>query len=264
MNKNLLFIAIVLTVLFTGCSVGQKVIYVKDMPEATEIPISSQPALTVQKNDRLSIIVSAKNPELAAPFNDEMVGYSVGRGGEVFSKGTTTNRTGGYLVDQQGNIEFPILGTIAVEGKSVEQIKDLIKRRLVEEKYINDPIVKVELTNIRISMAGEINSRGVIEVPDGRITLIEAISKAGGLSRNAASDRITVIREENGMRKKIIVDIEKQAIFDSPAYYLKQNDVVFIEPKDDESTPKEERTWRLISFGLGLVTVVLTVLNFVR
>ncbi len=87
---------------------------------------------------------------------------------------------------------------------------------------------------------------------------------AGVSTPYAASDRITVIREENGMRKKIIVDIEKQAIFDSPAYYLKQNDVVFIEPKDDESTPKEERTWRLISFGLGLVTVVLTVLNFVR
>ena len=264
MNKNLLFIVMVLTTFLTACSVGQKIIYVKDMPESTEIPVSPVQPLTVQKNDRLSINISAKNPELAAPFNDEMLGYSVGRGGEVVSKGTSINRTAGYLVDQNGNIEFPILGTIAVEGKSVEQVKNSIKSRLMDEKYINDPIVKVELTNIKVSVMGEVAAKGVFDVPDARITLIEAITRAGGLTRNAAADRIVVIREQDGKRIKLIADIEKQNIFESPAYYLKQNDLVFVEPRDTETTPKEDRTWRFVSVGLGIVTVVLTAFNLIK
>src|SRR5690606_17051376 len=118
--------------------------------------------------------------------------------------------------------------------------------------------VKVELTNIKVSVMGEVAAKGVFDVPDARITLIEAITRAGGLTRNAAADRIVVIREQDGKRIKLIADIEKQDIFESPAYYLKQNDLVFVEPRDTETTPKEDRTWRFVSVGLGIVTVVLT------
>lgn len=264
MNRVLFFGLLCLMALLNACSVGQKVVYVKDMGENVSYPIAEVAPLTIQKSDRLSVFISAKNPELAAPFNNEMGSFSVQPTGVVTPGSTPTAMKAGYLVDQSGNIEFPILGTIAVEGKTIEEIKSIIRNKLIDEKYITAPIVRVELMNLKINVLGEVEHSGLIEVSDSKLTLIEAISRAGGLTKNANAQRITIVREEDGQRKKIVTDIESKDMFDSPGFYLKQNDFVFVEPKESENTPKEDRTWRYASFSLGLVTIVLTALNLIK
>lgn len=264
MKKFTLWIIVLGLGLFSSCMTSKKVVYVDDMVPNINYQMLDVPMLKLQKSDRLSIKISAKNPELAAPFNAVDGNYATGEK-DNGQHGAGNNQDGrSYLIDQQGNITFPILGNFHLEGLTLEEVRDLLVKRLSEGGYIKDAIVKVELLNLKVNVMGEVNRVGIIDVPDARINLLGAISKAGGLTRNAASDRVTVIREENGTRKKIINNIGSQDIFDSPAYYLQQNDIVYVEPIGAESTPREDRTWRFTSIAMGAVTIILTALTLFK
>lgn len=263
MKKCLPVIFVGWMLLFNSCVVSKKVVYVKDMIPDTTYHAMLAPALRVQKNDRLSIVVGAKSRELAAPFNQGMTAYQLDDQGNV-PAGSSSMETQGYLVDNNGEIEFPILGTLRIEGKTMNEVKNMIKQRLIDEKLISKPMIKIELLNLKINMMGEVKNVGVLNVTDPRITLLEAISRSGGLTLNAATDKITVIREENGVRRMVINDIQSKEIFNSPTFYLQQNDIVYIEPKDAEPTLKAQNNWRYISTGLGLLVTVFTILNFFK
>src|SRR5690606_8022739 len=129
MNKVVYFIVGISFLFLSSCKIGQRIVYVDNMKQDTNYRIGEIKPLLVQKNDRLSIYVSAKNPELAAPFNDNIEAFDIGSRGEVVTKSVTSREKNGYLVDLNGNIEFPILGVIPVEGKSVNDVKLLLKDR---------------------------------------------------------------------------------------------------------------------------------------
>lgn len=262
MNKFILGLTLLCTVLLSSC-LSKKVVYVNDMLPDTEYPVAEAPAIRLQKNDRISIQVSAKSLELAAPFNTVAGTYKVGTDGSVSTGVDQSSNAQGYLIDREGNIAFPVLGNLHVEGLTLEEVRDLVRNKLINGQLINEPIVKVEILNFKISVTGAIGNR-VLDAPDGRMTLLEAITKAGGLGVNAAPDKITVIREEEGVRRKIITNIQSQEIFNSPAYYLKQNDIVYIEPRSAEVTPKEDRFWRYFGIGTGVLGTVLSVLTLIR
>jgi polysaccharide export outer membrane protein len=226
MKKCLLTVFVSTMLLMNSCIVGKKVIYVQDMQADTNYKVMKATSLHIQKNDRLSINISSRTPELAAPFNQGS--YNINERGDVTAGAAATAETKGYLVDGDGQIDFPILGSLQVGGKTLEEAKAMIQGRLVNDKLIGDPIVKVELINLKINMLGEVNRVGVLTVPDANITLLQAISQAGGLTVNAAADRITVIREENGQRKMVVNNIQSKEIFNSPTYYLQQNDIVYV------------------------------------
>ncbi|GHE39847.1 polysaccharide biosynthesis/export family protein [Sphingobacterium griseoflavum] len=250
---------------FASCIVPKKVVYLKDMEANKVYNTALVPPLRIQKNDRLSIQVTSKNPELAAPFNPDGGVYNVSAQGSVTAvpmAGPNTNK--GYLVDQDGNIEFPVLGTINVEGLTLDGVRDMMRDRLVQEKLISDAVIKIELMNLKITMMGAVGAVGVLDVPDSRITLLEAITRSGGLTANAKTNKVAVIREEAGGRKMYLNDIEKMDVFNSPTYYLQQNDIVYVEPRTGEMTPRETMT--LTYFGLitGVATMVLTLLNLMR
>ncbi|MHC8949293.1 polysaccharide biosynthesis/export family protein [Sphingobacterium hungaricum] len=250
----------------TSCMVGKKIVYVNDMVPDSVYTSGPSSVLRVKEGDRLNIEVRAKTPELAAPFNANFGTYRVGDDGSISTlanSGQSTN-TSGYLVDKEGKIDFPILGSLPVKGLSLDEVRDLIQNRLISDQLINEPLVKVDLLNLKVSVTGAVLAQKVIHVPDGRITLVEAITEAGGLTNNSAADKITVIREENGERKRIITNIESKDIFSSPSYYLQQNDIVFVEPKAAVNTPREERNWRYLSTVLGSLTLILSIINVTR
>lgn len=249
--------------LLNACIVGRKVVYVHDLRPDTTYQVLNPPDLQIQPSDRLGITISSRTPELAAPFNPG-TGSQLNERGEISGSSAGAGDGRGYLVDGAGEIEFPILGNLQVEGKTLNEAKNLIKQRLIGDKLISDPIVKVELLNLKINMLGEINRVGVLSVPDGRITLLEAIAQAGGLTTNAATDRITVIRQENGQRTMVVNNIESKDIFNSPGYYLQQNDIVYIEPRGAQLSQKEENNWRYVSTGVGLLATIFTILNFLK
>ncbi|MCL1669417.1 polysaccharide biosynthesis/export family protein [Elizabethkingia ursingii] len=262
MNKFILGLTLLCTVLLSSC-LSKKVVYVNDMLPDTEYPVAEAPAIRLQKNDRISIQVSAKSLELAAPFNTVAGTYKVGTDGSVSTGVDQSSNAQGYLIDREGNVAFPVLGNLHVEGLTLEEVRDLVRNKLINGQLISEPIVKVEILNFKISVTGAIGNR-VLDAPDGRMTLLEAITKAGGIGVNAAPDKITVIREEEGVRRKIVTNIQSQEIFNSPAYYLKQNDIVYIEPRSAEVTPKEDRFWRYFGIGTGVLGTVLSVLTLIR
>src|SRR5690606_16672026 len=110
---------------------------------------------------------------------------------------------------------------------SLDGVRDFLKDQLEKRNLLSSPVVKIELLNLKVLVMGEAGN-SIINAPDGRLTLLEAITQSGGLTRNAATDRISVIREENGIRKIYYNDIESKSIFDSPTYYLQQNDIVYV------------------------------------
>jgi len=244
----------------SSCVVSKKVTYLENMVVDSLYKMQEIPSLRIQKYDRLSVIISSKTPELAAPFNPDGGIYNVGDKGEITSSTTGAPTEKGYLVDRNGNIDFPVLGLIPAEGKTVDEFKKYIYDRLVNENLINSPLVRIEILNLKIMMMGEVASKGILNVQDGQISLLEAITRSGGLSTNALTEEITVIREENGYRKMYTSNIEDVNFFNSPTYYLKQNDIVYVKPRAAVPTPREDLTWRYIGFATGLLTLGVSLL----
>ena len=196
--------------------------------------------------------MSCKQPALAIPFNMQGGNFSISPDGHVTNQGST-NSEKGYRVDSDGFIDFPILGKLFVEGKRVSEVKEMIQDKIKEGNYIKDPLVSIEILNFKYTVLGAAGA-GTYQVEGDRITLLEAIAKAGDLSTNARVDRVSVIREEDGVRKVYTKDV-----FKSPAYYLQQNDIVYVEPKYKKKDT-EDRTIQYSSLLLSILSTVCSVL----
>jgi len=246
--------------LMSSCISSKKSVYVGNMvPDSVYIATQAKP-LSVQPGDRLQIVVGARNAELATPFNNTAGAAKVDEKGQV-STVAEQRASHGYLVDENGHIAFPILGDLIVGGRSLPQVKTLIENQLVEQKLLVQPNVTVELENLKVNVIGEVVKVGVVDVPDGRVTLFDAIAKAGGLTVNGSPTEVTVIREENGQRKMISNNLESSDVFESAGYFLQQNDIVYVKPKGRRMSPNEEANFRYVSVGVGLLSLVLTFVN---
>lgn len=235
-----------------SCKTSEKILYFQDVSVNSPEPIGTSRDITVQPLDQISIVVNSKDPQLAALFN--LVRPQAGSGGA--GSGPL-----GYTLDAEGNIDFPILGTLHIAGMTKGQIATLIKQRLMAENLIKDPVVTVEFMNLYFSVLGEVKSPGKYTITKDRVTLLEALSMAGDLTITGRRDGILVIREEGGERVTHWVDIRSKDLFDSPVYHLKQNDVVYVQPNKvragqstlNENNVKSVSLW--ISLGSFLTSL---------
>ena len=218
-------------VLLLSCGTYEKTVYLQDAGKETVTKISNYSGISIQPQDMLAIVVYSKTPELALPFNLTTMSYL-----SLEEKSLSVNQQdiSGYVVDKNGEIDFPTLGKLKVEGLTREELATLIKNKLISENYINDPIVRVQFLNFRIFIGGEVVKPGMYEVTNDRITLLEAITMAGDLTIHGKRDNIKIIREKNGERKIYVVDLTKADLFNSPAYYLQQNDYIYVEPNQNK------------------------------
>ena len=260
MKKNLFLIAcMALTLLLLpSCSTRKKIAYLNDMEQGKSYPYNSNYEAVVHKNDRLNIVVSCTKPALALPFNTQGQSIQVTPNGDVTTSSSGAADNKGYRVDPEGNIDFPMLGKIYVEGLKVSEVTNLIRDRIIQGGYIKDPQVSLEFLNFKYTMLGAIGSPGTYTVSDDRITLLEAIAKAGDLTRAAKLDKISVIREINGERRIYDHDIRSQDIFYSPCYYLQQNDIVYVEPKYRKKD-SEERGWQISTFLVSIGSLITSI-----
>ena len=254
MKKNACAGLFFLVLILTSCVNTKKMVYLENMREDISYPMNAQVDMKIQRDDRLGIVVNSRTPELAAPFN-----ISTGGGFQVTDEGevAATNapkQEKGYRVDLNGYIELPILGKMKVVDLTRKEVGDMIRERLISENLISDPLVFVDILNFKITVMGAVGSPTVLQVEDSRITLLEAINRAGGLSANATMDRVAVIREENNERNMYLHDVRSVDVFYSPCYYLRQNDIVYVQPKFAEATVKERRT-------LGFYTLLLSIIS---
>lgn len=241
--------------LLASCASPKKFVYLNDMEPGKQYPVNTETVTIVHENDRLDIKVTCRTPELAVPFNSQVGAYRLSADGGVTAAGVETVEQG-YRVDADGNIIFPILGKLKVEGKSLKQVADMIEGMIREGGYIRDPQVSIEFLNFKYTILGATGA-GSYSVDGDRITILEAIAKAGDLSKEARLDRIAVIRTVDGKQEIFFNDIRTADIFMSPTYYLQQNDIVYVEPKHK---PRNENAWQTASFVVSLASFASTIL----
>ena len=208
------------------------------------------PELKIQKNDQLSIQVysaSTKQEISDAPYNLPTTGSTGGAPG-----------TGGYLVDVNGNIEYPRIGLIHAEGLTKLELADIIKRRINEkDSVLTNPSVIVRFQNLKITMLGEVSNQGTISMPGEKVTIVQALGLAGGITDWGLKDKVRVMREVDGKRQMGWVDLSSDTLFRSPYYDLVQNDVVIVEATKRKAKKQDtDLAIQRIGFALSLITAI--------
>jgi polysaccharide export outer membrane protein len=240
--------------IFSSCGSRKSMVYFQ--PDSTLInTVYEQYVPKIQKNDILTIVITAADPKVTAPFNP-------------LSTMTTSNMTQGvdmalrptYTVDENGDINLPMLGKIHIEG--LTRLEAIEKLRVALNPYIKDPGVNMNFNNFRVSVLGEVARPGSFIMPTERITILEALGMAGDLTIRGVRENVTLIREVDGNKTIHRLDLTKQETLNSPYYYLAQNDVIYVEPnKSQINNSKLGANTNIIISIAGLLITVISVLT---
>lgn len=232
-----------LALLVGSCGSTKDIVYFQDLKQGDENVLPTVNPIKIQPADKLSIIVSTSDARLNSLYNLPVTTNRISSVGVTES----TPRTSGegnvapYTVDSNGDINFPVLGKLHVAGMNREQLAEYIRRELISRDLAKNPIVTVDYLNLAVSVMGEVKSPGMYAINRDDYTILDALSAAGDLTIYGVRDNVMVLREENGMQKVYTVNLNSgKQVASSPVYYLRQNDVVYVEPnktKARTSTP---------------------------
>jgi len=238
--KYALFILASTTLL--SCNSYKKAIYFQDLSRTatTKEAIKNYQPITVQPDDILGISISSMNPESSAIFN-----FASNSSAKV------SESAGGYVVDDNGNIQLPVVGTIHVANLTTAQVREKVLLKVAP--YLKEPVVSTKLMNFKISMLGDVIHPGQFTVQSEKLSIPEALSLAGDLNITALRNLI-IIRETNGERQYINVDLRSKSLFNSPYYYLKNNDIIYAEAGRSKFTPLDQ-TYQRIGLFLSIFSV---------
>jgi len=263
---NLLF-ALVAVFLLSGCVAREHYILFQDADDYQDAKrIATTYDIRIQADDQLAISIASKDKELVDVFNNQtFIGSSSTNGmsmNNMYSNGQqgglSTNSLTGFHVDNEGYIDFPILGRIYVEGKSRKELADDLQNRLREGQYVNDAVVNVELLSFHIVVIRG-NQGQILTIGKDRCTVIEAITMAGGFQNGNDRQDILVIREENGELWTYRVDFTMLSnLVNSPVYYLQQNDIIYIEPAGSQQID-ESSAYRYVTAFSSIFSIVISV-----
>ncbi|MDE6304759.1 MAG: polysaccharide biosynthesis/export family protein [Paramuribaculum sp.] len=264
LKKCLVALSAALCLLATSCSAPKNITYMQGFSNDAVQAVRDHNRITVAPDDRLSIVVSSKDPELAQMFNLAISRQIIGQS----SSSGNTSQTASFTVSPNGYIRYPILGDIYIAGLNRHQVADVIEQELVSNNLLKDPIVTVDFLNATVSILGDVKSPGEYSINNDNLTLLQALSMAGDLNITGLRRNVLVVREEDGQDRAYRVDLTNtQDLMQSPAYYLRQNDVIYVEPND---TKKRQATANGNSpmtpgFWMSLLSFVTTmVLIFVK
>ncbi|MFI3316985.1 MAG: polysaccharide biosynthesis/export family protein [Rikenellaceae bacterium] len=241
-----------LVVLCCSCATQQKIVYLQDQSVGSEFETIQAGQIRFQPNDVISISVSSKNPELAAIFNKQRA-----QAGSASSSQTVLN----YTIDDQGNVDFPILGDLHVAGLTRTQAEKEIKNRIIESGLIKDPVVTIDFINLSFSTIGEVGSPGSYNIQKEQLNIFEALSISGDLTIYGVRDRVFLTRNVDGKLITYNLDLRSADVYSSPAFYVQQNDVIYVEPskiRTNQSTVNGN-TVRSASFWMSLASFVTTI-----
>lgn len=249
---------ILLLLLSTSCNLlrTRNIVYFSDLPKDKPViteKIRDDRGPVIKPEDLLSITVVTLNPESNMLFNTGIL-LPVGGGSGMRQQQGNNDAAQGYLVDDQGYIEFPVLGRVKLAGLTREEANNKLTADLQE--YLQQPIVKVRYMNFRVTVLGEVSSPSVVTAMDDNMNVIEALSMAGDLTLYGKREDVLVIREENGIRTMARLNLNDSRVFDSPYFNLHQNDVIYVEPDKAKvaGTGFIRRNW---GFAVGLISTAL-------
>ena len=239
-----------------SCTTTQKTTYFESVTDMSIPTAFENYEPIIQKNDILSVYISSLNPEASAVFNAPNT--------QATSTSTTTGSTsaGGYLVNSEGNIQLPILGTVKAAGITKKQLKANITSSIVDKKLLIDPIVTIRHLNYEVSVIGEVGKPTVINVPNEKISLLKALGIAGDITVFGKKENVLLIRENEGKREVVRIDLSSKDFLSSPYYYLQPNDVVYIEANKYkvQNANRNQQLLPTILSGMSILALVVTTL----
>ncbi|HEU4472143.1 MAG TPA: polysaccharide biosynthesis/export family protein [Flavisolibacter sp.] len=239
--------------MLSSCVSTRKSVYFADQNDEVLLSTISIPEPVIQNNDLLSISVSSLNPQASSVFNMPNLSYA----NTTTAQGTPV-QAGGYLVNPEGYIQFPILGAIKAAGLTENQLRTQIVKSLVDKKLLLDPIVTVRHLNFKVTVLGEVAHPTVINVPNEKITMLEALGLAGDITIYGKRDNVMLIREEAGKKTIKRLNLNSTELLSSPYYYLRSNDIVYVEPNKAKVAGSSRATQLLpiVLSGLSFAAIV--------
>lgn len=251
LNKRFIFLFLTAVLVLGSCASTKDIVYFQNKVVNQPEMIDKHAGIVIQPKDMISIVVSSKNPELAAMFNLPVITYQAGS--EIAQLSGYAQRLMGYVVDNEGMIDFPVLGEIKVAGMTRWELADYIRKRLVDGGYLSDAVVTVEFLNFKVSVMGEVQNPGTFVIEGDKVTVLQALALARDLTIFGRRDNVSVIREQDGKRVIYEINLTDVDLFKSPAYYLQQNDVVYVQPNDIKArqSTTDDKTLRISSIALS-------------
>lgn len=246
--------------LLASCASQRRVVYLQDIQPGDRIPVAESYQIRIKPLDRLTVVVNSRNPELAAPFNTSS-SYTSLNGSQASSSAAGVNALQVRTVDTEGMLDMPIIGPVPCAGKTREELARDIARKIEAGGYISDPTVNIQFADMKISVIGEVARPGQYDIVNDRVSLFDALSMAGDLTIYGVRDGVVVIREENGVRTSASLDMTSREIYDSPYFYLQQNDVVYVKPNKYKAQSGEISQNR--NFYLSLVGTAISVATLI-
>lgn len=245
-----------LGILLASCSAQKRVWYLQDVQPASSEQIVQNGEIRIKPLDRLIVVVNSKDPELAVPFNSSTAMSSLS-GSTTSTNSIESLQT--RTVDENGCILMPIIGTVKCEGLTRNELARLIADKIIEGGYINDPSVNVQFSDMKFSVIGEVARPGSFDIDRDRISILDALAMAGDMTVYGMRNEVIVAREADGKRTIEVLDLTSKDVFNSPAFYLQQNDVVYVKPNKYKAQSAEISQNR--SFYLSLVSTAISVIT---
>lgn len=266
--KNHLILVIILTSLLGSCTSYKKVPYLQGAETLSKQElnqINSKYTQKIMPSDLLAITVNAQTPEAAVPFNLPLIPMA-----KIENSAYGLNQTMGmqsYLVDPEGNIDFPILGKLNIAGMSKTEVQDLIKSKIYPNYIKEEPIITVRFINYKVSLIGEVARPGTYSVANEKINILEALSLGGDMTIYGRRDNVLLMRENVLGEKEIIrIDLTKNDILKSPFFYLQQNDIIYVQPNKSKARAAdigsaETLVISVVGTLISLTSLIVTVLK---
>lgn len=260
-NRTLIFAASLMWLL-TSCGAVKDIAYFQNKVINEPEKIDKHAGIVIQPKDMMSIVVSSRNPELVAMFNLPMVQFMAG---SEIAGTSSQQRLLGYVVDNEGCIDFPVLGRLTVSGLTRWELADMIKKRLIKDGLLTDAVVTVEFMNFKVSVIGEVTSPGTYTIEGDKVTILQALSLARDLTIYGQRENVSVIRELDGERIIYQVNLCDVDLFKSPAYYLQQNDVIYVEPSIEKARQStiDDKKLRMTTIAISSSSLLVSLASLI-
>ena len=242
---------IIFTIFIASCGSYKNIPYYQDLDKTapSQTAVTNYTPLTIQPTDILGINVNSKSPESSMLFNYRVTGINTDNSPE--------NPITGFLVDEAGEVHLPLVGDVKVAGLTTSQLRSELTKMLLA--YYKEPVVSIRILNFKIAVSGDVQRPGIYTVQNERVTITQALTLAGDLNITALRT-ITLIREQDGKRNFIPIDLTSKKIFESPYFYLRNNDEIYVQPDRTKyaTVDRGYRTATLILSGLSIIAIVLS------
>lgn len=250
-----------LVLMLSSCHSREKIVYIKDAAETGVFQNATPYEAHIAKDDQLSILVTCSDLQLAVPFNLQRPQASMQEGGGSYSTNINDNDNLYYRVDAQGNIVFPTIGKLHVEGMTRGELADRLTNYLRDKGFIADPIVNVSFVGAHYSVIGEVNNPGRIAMTQERVTIFEALASANDMTIFGERDKVRLIREEDGKQQVATLNLKDADILTSPYYYVRSGDVIYVEPNGTRAANREVSN--LSSFAISVTSILITLASLI-